>query len=167
MKRLRDKGIELRIRQLLTMSGSSVKVVFENRFPGGRLVGGKYQPAAHTITLYRECIRNQCIQLFGTEDYLADYAAVIFAHELGHAEDPQLEQLAELLYTENLSKGEKRKIALRIEQNAWHFASKLFKEWKQAALFQEIVFQSLTSYYRAMMPDFSASSGTKKQPESA
>ncbi|WP_052476005.1 hypothetical protein [Cohnella kolymensis] len=164
---MNDNGFGLRIRQLVSLTGSTVKVVVEERFPGGRLVGGKYNPATHTITLFRDCIREQCIQLFGTENVLDQYAAIILAHELGHAQDPQLAQLAEQLASPVASKREQRKIALKIEKNAWNFACALFPEWKQSALCQEIAYQSLADYYKAMAPDFAEARSTQKQPASA
>jgi hypothetical protein len=167
VKPLNDEGFELWIRELLDRSGSTVKVVLEDLFPGGRLVGGKYNPVNHTITLYRETIRQQCMQLFGTEDHYVIYAAVVFAHELGHSEDRQLSQLSELLDSPLLNMREKETIALKIEKNAWVFAAKLFPEWKQAAFLQEIVYQSLTPYYKAITTHFARSRHTKKQPATA
>jgi hypothetical protein len=167
VKSLKDEGLELRIREMLRLSGSTVKVVIKDRFPGGRLVGGKYHPVTHTITLYRESIREQCRQLFGTEAYFDVYAAMVFAHELGHSEDRQLAQLTELLDTPKLTKQEKKTVALKIETNAWVFAAKLFSEWKQAAFLQEIVYQSLTPYYTAIGKLSAATRRKMKQPATA
>jgi hypothetical protein len=167
VKSLKAEGFQQQIRELLDLSGSTVQVVVQDRFPGGRLVGGKYNMITHTVTLYRESIREQCLQLFGTEDRFEMYAAAVFAHELGHSEDRQLSQLSELLDSRELSKREKTTIALKIEKTAWMFAAQLFSEWKQAAFLQEIVYQSLTPYYTAITPSFAAAPRTNKQPATA
>lgn len=167
MQGLKEKEFESRIRRLLDQSGSSVNVVFEDSFPGRRLVGGKYHPPSHTITLYRDSIREQCLQIFGTDCYAEVYAAVIFAHELGHAEDRQLTELSARLDKKDLAGNDRKCIALKIEQNAWDFASKLLSDWEYAIILQEIVYQSLEPYYKQLMPHYKAAAKHKKQPASA
>ncbi|WP_246042146.1 hypothetical protein [Cohnella pontilimi] len=164
---MQKRSLEQSIREWLRISGSTVKVVVKDRFPGGRLVGGKYHPATHTVTLYQECIREQCLQLFGTEAYFEEYAAIVFAHELGHAEDRQLDQLTELLESRLLTGSEKQTIALKIEKNAWAYAAKLFSDWKQAAFLQQIVYQSLEPYYTAISKQSAAARRKNKQPATA
>jgi hypothetical protein len=168
VKRLKKEEFEIRIRRLLGRSNSSANVVFETYFPGRRLVGGKYNPSSHTITLYRDTIREQCLQMFGTERYTDVYAAVIFAHELGHAEDHQLADLSAKLDEERLGRREKNKIALKIEQNAWDFACRLLLDWEYAAVLQEIIYQSLEPYYRAVASSYRAAvKPANQQPATA
>ena len=137
--------MEARIRQLLMRSGSTVNVILESRFPGRRMVGGKYTMGSHTVTLYLDVIKEQCMQLFGSLDGLEAYTAIVFAHELGHAEDEQLSSLAAQLDAE-LTEAERAAVALRIEENAWQFAAKLLNESEQA-LFPEVVYYSLKPYH--------------------
>lgn len=158
-------ALENVIYRLLDLSGSTAKVVFKNRFPGRRLVGGKYNPVTHTITLYRETIREQCLQMFGTDRYASAFAAIIFAHEAGHAMDPHLQELSDMLDNKELSKWGKSRIALRIEQNAWQFAAKLLSEGPYRALLQEISYQSLEPYYKALVPALRPAA--RKKPASA
>ncbi|WP_243633364.1 metallopeptidase family protein [Paenibacillus xerothermodurans] len=136
---------------VLPLSGSQVEVSVQRRFPGKRLVGGKYQPASHKVTLYQEPIKQQCRQLFGSLDRLEDYIAVVFAHELGHAEDPQLEQLSRLLDGDLMVK-ERNAIALQIEENAWAFA----EAWLTGidpAFIRLIIDESLAAYRLAVQSD--------------
>jgi hypothetical protein len=132
------------VSNLLLQSGSQVKVSLESSFPGGRLVGGKYQTATHSVTLYQEPIKQQCLQLFGSLDRLEEYINVVFAHELGHAEDTQLEELSRLL-DRNLPANERNLIQLQIEENAWKFAESLLSQIDPAFI-HKIVTESLADY---------------------
>jgi hypothetical protein len=116
----------------------------ESSFPGGRLVGGKYQTTLHKVTLYQEEIKRQCLQLFGSLDRLEDYINVVFAHELGHAEDAQLEQLS-LLLDSGLPTNERKQIELQIEENAWRYAESLLSQIDPVFI-KEIVTESLADY---------------------
>ncbi|WP_249716657.1 hypothetical protein [Paenibacillus sp. J31TS4] len=118
----------------------------EPRFPDGRLVGGKYHMATHTVYLYKEPLQQQCFQLFGSTDRLADYIELVLAHELGHAQDTELSRLSDLL-DEELPERERRMIQLEIEENAWRYAEALLPEmdpWFKSAIIDE----SLAAYRR-------------------
>jgi hypothetical protein len=115
------------VNDVLVRSESDVYIKLENSFPGNRIVGGKYSLTTHTVTLYLEEIRQQCLQLFSTLDYLDDYLKVVFAHELGHAEDMELDYLSHKLSTCSEER-DRIEIALKIEENAWDYARRLTPE---------------------------------------
>ncbi|MBT2687319.1 hypothetical protein J7I93_03890 [Bacillus sp. ISL-47] len=142
---MKKERLDLVVRELLERSGSLVDVKLEDHFPGNRLAGGKYSMGSHTITLYIEEIKNQCYQLFSSGEHFLDYFAFVFAHELGHAEDKELEKLAERL-DECLTEQERYQIALKIEENAWEFAEKLLPEMDKAFM-QKIIYHSLKPYW--------------------
>jgi hypothetical protein len=96
------------------------------------------------VTLYQEEIKQQCLQLFGSLDPLEDYISVVFAHELGHAEDQQLERLS-LLLDSSLPAVERKSIELQIEENAWRYAESMLPQLDPAFI-QEIVTESLAAY---------------------
>lgn len=130
--------------ELLCRSGSPAEIVIEERFPGPRLVGGRYHMASDTIYLYKAELKQQCLQLFGSLDRLEEYIAVVCAHEIGHAEDQELPLLSELL-DESAKPREKAEIALHIEENAWRYAEGLLYDL-DPAFTQTIVDESLSSY---------------------
>ncbi|PLS18448.1 hypothetical protein CVD28_07230 [Bacillus sp. M6-12] len=121
---MKQESIKLLIDELLLASGSQVKVSLEKNYPGDRFAGGKYSMGSHTITLYIEEIEQQCLQLFSSLDHFMDYLAVVFAHEIGHAEDKELLALANKM-DESSSERERQEIALQIEENAWDYAVQL------------------------------------------
>lgn len=129
MKKIRKGEIlnnilEKRLYALLERSGSKANLQFEDFFPGDRFAGGKYNIGSHTITLYAEEIKEQCMQLFSSLDHFEEYLEIVFAHEIGHAEDGNLGWLADqmdLAQTEI----ERLGIALQIEENAWSFAENI------------------------------------------
>lgn len=121
-----------------------MKVSIEPRFRNNRRVGGKYHLASHTVYLYKEEIVRQCCELFGSPCRLKEYIAVILAHELGHAEDPELEQLAAAL-DGPLTERQEAEIRLRIEENAWAYAVSLLRE-ADASFLHIIMEESLFSY---------------------
>lgn len=130
--------------RLLECSGLPVTLSIERRFPGHRLVGGKYSMNAGTITMYSEVIAAQCLQLFGSLDRAEDYFAVVVAHELGHAADAELERLSAAMDMGG-SPADIRRIALRIEENAWAYAVSLLPEIEDAFI-QAIIDESLRAY---------------------
>lgn len=130
--------------RLLERSGLPVTLSIERRFPGHRLVGGKYSMNAGTITMYSEVIAAQCLQLFGSLDRAEDYFAVVVAHELGHAADAELERLSAAMDMGG-SPADIRRIALRIEENAWAYAVSLLPEIEDAFI-QAIIDESLRAY---------------------
>ncbi|MDO3410120.1 hypothetical protein QWJ34_10140 [Saccharibacillus sp. CPCC 101409] len=140
--------IEDTIADILTRSDSRIEVVLENLFPGKRLVGGKYNLDDNRITLYLGVLEEQCIQLFGTLDDFEEYVRIVLAHELGHANDPELEYLSERLVKirGNLSR---IRVTLRLEENAWRYADDLVRT-ENPALFDTIMGQSLSGYYEAL-----------------
>lgn len=145
---MQNLQIENIVEQLLMQSGSSVKVELEDFFPGDRFAGGKYNFGTHTITLYIEEIRAQCLQIFSSLDRFEEYLAVVFAHELGHAEDRQLTDLIDQLNT-STNDFARNRVALRIEENAWDYAGKLIPQTLHPFM-DTIIHHSLQPYYEAL-----------------
>jgi hypothetical protein len=145
---LKNLQIEKIVERILVQSGSSVKVELEDFFPGDRFAGGKYNFGSHTITLYIEEIKAQCLQLFSSLDQYENYLAVVFAHEIGHAEDRELAELIQKMdgTTNDVSK---KGIALQIEMNAWDFARTLIPS-KLHPFMDTIIHYSLQPYYEAL-----------------
>ena len=147
-----DRGI-LQIREmateLLKNAGCTAHLKIKKQFPGGRLVGGKYHPHTHTITLYTETIRRQCELLFGSCKWFMPYATIVLAHEIGHAMDENLPLLS-AAFEESGHLPEKQALALTIEQNAWDFAGQLIPAHLEP-LFQKIMDESLSAYRQPVM----------------
>lgn len=141
---MEKEKIDLVVQELLKKSGSQVNVKLEDHFPGNRLAGGKYSMGSHTITLYIEEIKNQCDLLFSDDEHFLDYFAVVFAHEIGHAEDGELAELAARL-DHSRTELERRQVNLKIEENAWMFAEELLSHMDQSFL-QKIIYHSLKPY---------------------
>ncbi|KIY20531.1 MULTISPECIES: hypothetical protein [Mesobacillus] len=140
--------IEQIIERILVQSGSSVQVVLEDFFPGDRFAGGKYNVDNHIITLYREEIKAQCLQLFSSTEQFGNYLAVVFAHEIGHAEDRELRDLIQRM-DGTANEATKKGIALQIEMNAWDFARTLIPQHLHS--FMDIIIDSsLEPYYEAL-----------------
>ncbi len=136
------------IEEVMNRSGSKAKIHIEDLFPGGRLVGGKYQINGHAVTMYTGVIKKQCRMLFGNEDRLNDYFKVVFAHEIGHAEDKELGHLSKTLAAAE-NEIERQRIALKIEENAWRFAESILWDMDSAFL-NKIIDTSLDSYREAL-----------------
>lgn len=145
---MKNLQLEKIVEQILVQSGSGVKVELEDFFPGDRFAGGKYNFGSHTITLYIEEIKAQCLQLFSSLDQYENYLAVVFAHEIGHAEDRELAELIQKMdgTTNDVSK---KGIALQIEMNAWDFARTLIP-LKLHPFMDTIIHYSLQPYYEAL-----------------
>lgn len=145
---MKDLQINRIVDQILIQSGSSVEVELEAFFPGDRFAGGKYNFDSHTITLYIEEIKAQCLQIFSSLDHFEDYLAVVFAHEIGHAEDSQL---ADLIVQMDASNNEYTRtgIALNIEKNAWDYARMLIPQTLHPFM-DTIIHYSLQPYYEAL-----------------
>lgn len=145
---MKNLQLEKIVERILVQSGSSVKVELEDFFPGDRFAGGKYNFGSHTITLYIEEIKAQCLQLFSSLDQYENYLAVVFAHEIGHAEDRELAELIQKMdgTTNDVSK---KGIALQIEMNAWDFARTLIPS-KLHPFMDTIIHYSLQPYYEAL-----------------
>lgn len=145
---MKNLQLEKIVERILVQSGSSVKVELEDFFPGDRFAGGKYNFGSHTITLYIEEIKAQCLQLFSSLDQYENYLAVVFAHEIGHAEDRELAELIQKMdgTTNDVSK---KGIALQIEMNAWDFARTLIP-LKLHPFMDTIIHYSLQPYYEAL-----------------
>ncbi|USK49892.1 hypothetical protein LIT38_25965 [Bacillus sp. CMF12] len=144
MYALKKESLDLVVRELLERSGSLAEIKLESHFPGNRIAGGKYSMGTHTVTLYMEEIKNQCHQLFSSADRFLDYFTVVFAHELGHAEDIELEELANHLDS-CITEQERCLTSLKIEENAWTFAEKLLPDMDKAFM-QKIIYHSLKPY---------------------
>ncbi|MBT2694926.1 hypothetical protein [Bacillus sp. ISL-55] len=145
---MKNLQIENIVETILVQSGSSVQVELEDFFPGDRFAGGKYNFGTHTITLYIEEIKAQCLQLFSSLDQFEDYLAVVFAHEIGHAEDGELAELIQQI-EETGNDVLKKKVALQIEMNAWDYARMLIPE-KLHSFMDTIIGYSLEPYYEAL-----------------
>jgi predicted Zn-dependent protease with MMP-like domain len=145
---LKDLQIKNIVDQILIQSGSSVKVELESYFPGDRFAGGKYNFASHTITLYIEEIKDQCMQVFSSLNRFEDYLAIVFAHEIGHAEDVHLEELIVQLDA-SANEYSRTGIALRIEENAWDYARMLIPLTLHPFM-DTIIHHSLQPYYEAL-----------------
>ncbi len=143
-----ESTAQLIMNQLLMQSGSTVSLDVRSRFPGGRNVGGKYSMADHRVTMYLDEIKKQCLSLFGSLEVFPQVLRIVFAHELGHAEDASLKELSDLLDACD-SELERKRIALRIEENAWEYAKTLIPEEDQS-LMQTVVYYSLKSYRDAI-----------------
>lgn len=136
------------VEKILIQSGSNVEVELESHFPGDRFAGGKYNFGTHTITLYIEEIKEQCMHIFSSLEHFDDYLAIVLAHEIGHAEDGQLAELIEQM--DGCSNEYSRQsIALRIEENAWEYARTMLPQ-SLKSLMDIIIHHSLKPYYDAL-----------------
>ncbi|MCM3783078.1 hypothetical protein M3231_08820 [Neobacillus mesonae] len=131
------------VSELLSRSGSGAAVHIESFFPGGRLVGGKYTLRTHSVTMYTEVIKQQCLQLFGSLERVYDYFKVVLAHELGHATDTYLVPLSREL--DGAEGGRRSQVALKIEENAWENAMEWIHD-VDPVFIDVIVDQSLAAY---------------------
>lgn len=137
-------SIENVVSNLLVRSRSQVKVKLASSFPGGRLVGGKYHLGTHTITLFIEEIKKQCLQLFHTDVDFLSYLAIVLSHEIGHAEDGELVRLSDQL-DHSINQFERDRLALEIEENAWHYAALLLEDI-DTNLVDTVIYHSLRPY---------------------
>ncbi|WP_082220407.1 hypothetical protein [Domibacillus robiginosus] len=133
------------IQSLLDRSGSTVSVEIHDSAGRHTIAGGKYSLAQHKIILYWDGIKEQCRILYGSLKPFEQHLAAVFAHELGHAEDDQLKDLADQLDRTEDSL-QKKRIALRIETNAWSYASRLLEEDDREFL-QFLMHMSLEPYH--------------------
>lgn len=144
-----DRTIAKRIfDDLVEQTGSQVHVSIRSRFPGGRNVGGKYSMNEHQITMYLGEIQKQCLNIFGSLERYEEVLKIVFAHELGHASDSDLAALSERLDVCE-DELEQKKIALRIEENAWNYAVEVLGDADQSVL-QTMIYVSLQSYREAI-----------------
>lgn len=151
MSSLKEVIFQPVIEELKQRSGSRACIILEPSYLGGRMIGGRYHMASHTVYVYSETISQQCAQLFGTLERLEEYAAVVCAHEIGHAEDRELGSLARLLDTE-LPPLRRAQIALRIEENAWRYARRLLPD-VDPAFMEAIIDESLYAYRSVLSAD--------------
>lgn len=110
----------MKMHDFLNQYDPSIQLFIEDEFPDRRCVGGKYSITNHTITLYKKDIEIQLKRLLGSLERLEEYAWIIFAHEMGHALDPDLSVLSMELHGRN-----KRETLYQIELNAWNIAGRL------------------------------------------
>ncbi|WP_377888388.1 hypothetical protein [Alkalihalobacillus sp. R86527] len=115
------------VESILNDLSLTINVKIERHFPGNRNIGGKYSLKTKTITMYLEEIKEQCRGVLGTEERVIDYFKVILAHEIGHSEDRELEELA-IRKEHTKSNYAKHQLALRIEENAWNYAKQALPE---------------------------------------
>ncbi|MDP4096187.1 hypothetical protein OIN60_05305 [Paenibacillus sp. P96] len=141
---MKTKQLEQCIEELLLRADIGVSVRLEKKFPGGRMVGGKYNMNTHTITMYTDVIQAQCQQMFGSLERAEDYFAVVLAHEIGHAADPELRVLSEVM-DEADDPYLRRLTALRIEENAWNYTLNLLPE-AESKFISIIIDESLLAY---------------------
>ncbi|MFK4341111.1 MULTISPECIES: hypothetical protein [unclassified Paenibacillus] len=132
------------VAKLLQRADIGVTVKLEKRFPGGRLIGGKYAMNAHTITMYMDTIETQCIQMFGSVERVEEYFTVVLAHEIGHAADSELPDLSDAMEQES-ELGTRQRFALQIEENAWNYALGLVPEI-ETTFISTVIEESLLAY---------------------
>ncbi|AET57850.1 hypothetical protein ACWHAM_08405 [Paenibacillus terrae] len=132
------------VAKLLQRADIGVTVKLEKRFPGGRLIGGKYAMNAHAITMYTDTIETQCIQMFGSVERVEEYFTVVLAHEIGHAADSELLDLSDAMEQES-ELGNRQRFALQIEENAWNYALRLVPEI-ETSFISTVVDESLLAY---------------------
>ena len=132
------------VAELLERAAIGVTVKLEQRFPGGRLIGGKYALNAHAITMYTDVIEAQCLQMFGSVERVEEYFTVVLAHEIGHAADAELMNLSDALEHEN-EIGTRQRLVLQIEENAWNYALRLVPEI-EATFISAVIDESLLAY---------------------
>ncbi|ALP37094.1 hypothetical protein ASL14_13840 [Paenibacillus sp. IHB B 3084] len=132
------------VAELLQRADIGVTVKLEKRFPGGRLIGGKYAMNAHAITMYTDTIETQCIQMFGSVERVEEYFMVVLAHEIGHSADSELLDLSDALEQES-GLGARQQLALQIEENAWNYALKLVPEIEETFI-TAVIEESLVAY---------------------
>ncbi|MGG6314191.1 hypothetical protein [Paenibacillus macerans] len=135
------------IRELLNRSGSEVKVRVHYRYPGERIVGGKYSMRDQSVTMYLGEVRKQCRLLFGSAAGWRQLFAIVLAHELGHARDPELPSLCDRLDACD-NELERSETALRIEENAWDYARMLIPDI-DPFMMERVVADSLFAYRQA------------------
>ncbi|WP_083256280.1 hypothetical protein [Domibacillus iocasae] len=133
------------IKHLLDLSGSTAAVEIHHSAGGQTIAGGKYSLAKHKITLYWDGIEEQCRLLYGSLKPFDQHLAAVFAHELGHAEDSELNTLADQLDQTN-DPLQRKRIALRIETNAWNYAIRLLQE-RDSEFLQFLMYISLEPYH--------------------
>ncbi len=136
------------IRELLNRSDAEVVVRLHNRYPGPRMIGGKYSMGDRSVTMYLGEVRKQCRLLFGSVQGWRTFFAIVFAHELGHARDPELPALCERLDACE-SERERSETALRIEENAWNYARTLIPDIDPGML-ERVIDNSLLAYRQAV-----------------
>lgn len=117
---------------------ASLQLLIEDEFPDRRCIGGKYSVSNHTITLYKKDIEIQVKRLLGSLERLEEYVWIIFAHEMGHALDPDLSMLSMELVGPS-----KRETLYQIELNAWNIAGELIPFIDQG-LFSRVRDESLS-----------------------
>ncbi|MBD1379539.1 hypothetical protein IC621_04795 [Bacillus sp. IB182487] len=148
---MEKKKIEQVVSRLAAKSGSSIYIQIEDAFPGRRCVGGKYNIASQTVTIYLEDIKHQCMNLFSSLDHFYDFFTIVLAHEIGHAEDNDLPGLSEIL-SSTRNEIERKKTALQIEENAWRYTEGLLDEVNTGIL-QTIIYHSLKPYKENIEPE--------------
>lgn len=135
------------IQELLYRSGNEVPVRLHYRFPGKRMVGGKYSMSDRSVTMYLGEVKKQSRLLFGSAACWRPLFAIVFAHELGHASDPELPALCSRLDACE-DELERSRTALRIEENAWDYARRLIPEIDPRML-ERVMDDSLLAYRQA------------------
>ncbi|WP_133580144.1 hypothetical protein [Aureibacillus halotolerans] len=125
-------------------ANADISITIEDHHPKSFCIGGMYDETNHHITLYKEGIKEQCTQTFKSLDWFLKYAAVICAHELGHATDPMLQSLVhEYDSTEN--EHVRKQILHKIECNAWDFAQTILTDI-HPQIIRDIRLQSLAMF---------------------
>lgn len=119
------------------------------------LAGGVYNPQEKKITLFLEGLEKQCLILYKSLKPFELHAAIVFAHELGHAMDDTLNEICE-----QLDSSEEdfliRRIELRAETNAWESARQLLGDRisspDKMEQFEFLMHYSLEPYYGEGFP---------------
>lgn len=147
MKLLYILHVRLIVKRLLKESGSRAQVRLRHRFPGGRMVGGKYNASDHRVTLYLWGIRKQCRMMFDStaSSLCKQLLQIVLAHELGHAQDETLSELSDSMDACE-SVLEHCRLALRIEENAWNYARELLPP-SSLGMLEVVADHSLSAYH--------------------
>lgn len=143
------------VEEIIKESSLDIEIEFKNNSETRPLAGGVYNPKEKKITLYIKGLENQCFFLYKSLKPFELHAAIVFAHELGHAMDDTLLDICEQLDTIKEAFLRKR-IELRAETNAWEKARQLLGDRlilpDNMELFELLMHHSLEPYYSKGFP---------------
>jgi hypothetical protein len=138
------------LEEIIKESSLDIEIEFKNNSETRPLAGGGYNPKEKKITLYIKGLENQCFFLYKSLKPFELHAAIVFAHEMGHAMDDTLLDICEQLDTIKEASLRKR-VELRAETNAWEKARQLLGDRlslpDNMELFELLMHHSLELYY--------------------
>jgi hypothetical protein len=139
------------VEEMMKETSLNIKVEFKNNSETRPLAGGVYNPKENKITLYTKGLENQCLLLYKSLKPFEIHAAIVYAHEMGHALDDTLLDICEQLDTIKVD-SLRRRVELRAETNAWEKAKQLLGDRLSLPgnmdLFELLMHHSLEPYYR-------------------